>query len=32
MKPTSNDKPAAESGIFNLGGDLPVYRLGFVSM
>jgi pyridoxine 4-dehydrogenase len=32
MKPTSNDKPAVKSGIFNLGGDLPVYRLGFGSM
>jgi len=32
MKPPSNDKPAVKSGIFNLGGDLPVYRLGFGSM
>ncbi len=27
-----DDKPAVKSGIFNLGGDLPVYRLGFGSM
>jgi pyridoxine 4-dehydrogenase len=32
MKPTSNDKPAEKSGVFNLGGDLPVFRLGFGSM
>jgi pyridoxine 4-dehydrogenase len=32
MKATSNDKPAIKSGIFDLGGDLPVYRLGFGSM
>ena len=32
MKPTCNEKPAVKSGIFNLGGDLRVYRLGFGSM
>lgn len=32
MNATTQDKPAIKSGIFKLGGDLPVYRLGFGSM
>jgi pyridoxine 4-dehydrogenase len=27
-----NDRPAARSGIFTIGGDLPVYRLGLGTM
>jgi aryl-alcohol dehydrogenase-like predicted oxidoreductase len=26
------DRPAAESGVFSIGGDLPVHRLGFGAM
>jgi pyridoxine 4-dehydrogenase len=32
MNTASHNKPAAKSGIFSLGGDLPIYRLGFGSM
>jgi len=28
----SSDKPAAQSGTFRIGGDLPIYRLGFGAM
>lgn len=32
MSTTTFDKPATRSGIFKIGGDLPVYRLGFGAM
>ena len=33
MTGTQNSaKPAIHSGTFNIGGDLPVHRLGFGSM
>jgi pyridoxine 4-dehydrogenase len=32
MMTTVSDRPAAASGTFALGGDLPVHRLGFGAM
>jgi aryl-alcohol dehydrogenase-like predicted oxidoreductase len=32
MTPTATELPALKSGTFKLGGDLPVFRLGFGSM
>lgn len=32
MKAGTNDSPAAGSGSFSIGGDLPVHRLGFGAM
>jgi aryl-alcohol dehydrogenase-like predicted oxidoreductase len=32
MKPMQTNQPAAQSGTFRIGGDLPVHRLGFGSM
>jgi len=32
MNTTQIDQPAANSGIFKIGGDLPVVRLGFGAM
>lgn len=32
MKSTTSGKPAERSGAFQLGGDLPVFRLGFGAM
>ncbi len=32
MKPSLIQQPAAKSGTFNIGGDLPVHRLGFGAM
>ena len=32
MKLTQTNQPAAQSGTFHIGGDLPVHRLGFGAM
>jgi len=32
MKATLTEQPAAQSGIFKIGGDMPVHRLGFGAM
>ena len=32
MKTGTTSQPAHQSGTFNIGGDLPIYRLGFGSM
>ena len=32
MKTTLTEQPAAQSGIFKIGGDMPVHRLGFGAM
>src|SRR5260370_41181773 len=32
MKPTLIHPPAAQSGVFKIGGDTPVHRLGFGAM
>jgi pyridoxine 4-dehydrogenase len=31
-KETNDERPAAKSGMFHIGNDLPVYRLGFGAM
>jgi hypothetical protein len=32
MNTTQTNQPAAKSGIFHIGGDIPVHRLGFGAM
>ena len=32
MKTTQIDQPAANSGVFHIGGNVPVHRLGFGAM